>query len=316
MTDRLHIGKYRVIRTIGNGGMGIVYEVESPNSEHFALKLFTSDGKHADFLRKRFVAEGKILSRLTEPHLVKVHEIGIDPETGAPYFTMDLVLDSNGNPCTLENLRRIGGLKEERVLAIYTDLRAALIHLHRNGIVHRDIKLENVLINAEGRTILSDFGVSRIFNNELRKEIAVTTTFAADRAPIMGSAGYLSPELKSSKAATPADDAWALGVLVFRLLTGVWYEENSSAMDLIAGFDPCWEELLATLLNSDPAQRLPLPEVPSTKNARRSKTKRYVKFAAICAGALTIIALICARLSAPSYEFDEFFPPIQETKTE
>lgn len=249
--------------------MGSVYEVATGDGGRLALKLFTSTGAHADFLRKRFIAEGKILSRLSSDYLVSVRETGYDPVSGAPYFTMDLVLGADGEPCTLEDLRRRGGLNEGKVAALYEDLRSALVHLHANGVVHRDIKLENVLVNAEGRAVLSDFGVSRILRKDLRDEIALTTTFASGRAPIMGSAGYLSPELKAGAAATPADDAWALGVLVFRLLTGVWYEEDSSAMELIAGFDLNWREVLSTLLDRDPSRRLPLPMVSKRRSILR-----------------------------------------------
>lgn len=301
------IGGYRIVRLLGKGGMGAVYEVENKDGERLALKSFTSSGVHADFLRKRFVAEGKILSRLDSSYLVKVHETGFDRKTGVPYFTMDIVLGNDGEPCTLENLRTQGGLDEWKIAAIYENLCCALSFLHSKGIVHRDVKLENVLIDAEGRAVLSDFGVSRVLNSDLRAEISVTTTFAADRAPIMGSAGYLSPELKAGAAATPADDVWALGVLVFRLLTGVWYEEDSSAMDLVEGFDMDWHKVFAVLLNGDPAKRLPLPTV----NRRRDTQMKFV-FGAVAAVAVLVGAACFFLFSSPSYEFDEFFPPLQE----
>lgn len=216
------IGSYRVVRSLGAGGMGSVYEVvplSGGNSS--ALKIFTSIGAHAEFLRKRFVAEGKILRRLEHPNLVKVHDLAFDDATGAPYFTMDVVLGSDGKPCTLEDLRRRGGLDERAVATLYSDLRSALTYLHEEGVVHRDVKLENVLIDSLGRAVLSDLGVSRIVKPDLREEIAVTTTFASERVPIMGSAGYLSPELKAGAAAAPSDDAWALGVLIFRFWPGL-----------------------------------------------------------------------------------------------
>ena len=305
-------GSYQIIRPLGSGGMGRVYEV-MPRSggQPLALKIFTSSGSNAEFLRKRFVAEGKILYKLNHENLVKVHDFGIDESTGAPYFTMDVVLDADGSPCTLENLRRRGGLDEKTVAGIYSDLRAALMYLHGEGVVHRDIKLENALVNPQGRAILSDFGVSRIIKPDLRKEIAVTTTFASDRVPIMGSAGYLSLELKSGAAATPADDAWALGVLMFRLLTGVWYEEDSSAMELLAGFDPEWTKLLSALLNAEPKKRLPLPPAPMLYSHRK-KRKRFICYmAAVILFAVGIFFAI-DYLSNPRYEFDEFFPPEPE----
>ena len=304
------IGSYRVVSLLGAGGMGAVYEVVPiSGGRSFALKIFTSAGSHAEFLRKRFVAEGRILDKLHHRNLVKVHELGFDDSTDAPYFTMDVVLGPEGKPCTLEDMRCKGGLDETMVAAFYSDLRSAMQYLHGEGVVHRDIKLENVLIDSEGRAVLSDFGVSRIIKPDLREEIAVTTTFASDRAPIMGSAGYLSPELKSGAAAAPADDAWALGILIFRLLTGVWYEERSAAMDLLAGFDRGWAKLLNVLLNADPHKRLPLPSAPVLISRQRKSLKRVLWI--LLAGAVLAagVAVAVACFSKPHYDFDEFFPP-------
>ena len=307
------IGSYRVVRLLGAGGMGAVYEVAPlSGGKSSALKIFTSIGAHADFLRKRFIAEGKILKRLNHPNLVKVHDLALDDSTGAPYFTMDVVLGSDGKPCTLEDLRRRGALDEQAVAALYSDLRSALTYLHGEGVVHRDIKLENVLVNAQGRAVLSDFGVSRIVKPDLRRYLAVTTTFAEESAPIMGSAGYLSPELKSGAAAAPADDAWALGVLIFRLLTGVWYEERSAAMDLLAGFDRKWTKILNVLLNAEPKKRLPLPPAPVLASPRRRTLKRVLWIVAAGTVLALGIAFAAACFSKPHYDFDEFFPPEKE----
>lgn len=140
LMEEKEIGDYRIVRLLGKGGMGAVYEVENKDGERLALKSFTSSGAHADFLRKRFVAEGKILSLLDSPYLVKVHETGFDRKTGVPYFTMDLVLGNDGEPCTLENLRTQGGLDEWKIAALYENLCCALAYLHSKGIVrYREI---------------------------------------------------------------------------------------------------------------------------------------------------------------------------------
>lgn len=261
--------------------MGTVYETES----HAAVKVFTGEGARKDFLRKRFLAEGRLLQRLEHPNLVKVHEVGIDPKDDTPYYVMDLILGPDGEPCTLEDYRHRPEFDETRVAAIYRELREALRYLHEKGVVHRDVKLENVLVDAKGHIHLADFGVSRIFDDELRKDVAVTTTFVGDHAPIMGSAGYLAPEMKTGAPATPASDAWALGVLIFRLLSGVWYETGSAAEDLIAGFDDGWRTVLKRLLSIDSTERLPLPPFrPSTRRRRRGLS--LVGAVALLAGAV------------------------------
>ena len=313
------IGSYRLIRLIGQGGMGEVYEAEhSGLRKRMALKVFTADGAKADFLRKRFLAEGRILARLDHPRLVKVHDLGLDERRDMPYFAMDLVVGADGSPWSLERWRQERKPDEPAIAAVYDDLRKGLEYLHAKGVVHRDVKLENVLIDKTGRAVLSDFGVSRIFDEGLRRELSVTVTFAADKAPIMGSFGYLAPELKRGEPATPAADAYALGVLVFRLLTGVWYENDSSAMDLLAGFDEGWTTLLTQLLAEDPSKRLPLselvlrsPTVGCDLRAHRNRLKTQIAFAL---GLIAVILGVCLYfVSRPyHYDFDEFFPPDEE----
>ena len=326
-TGRL-IGNYRVGRLLGQGGMGAVYSAEHAALRlPCALKVFTAGGAKKEFLRKRFLAEGRLLARLDHPRLVKVRDLAVDEASGAPYFAMDLVLDEDGEPSTLEDWRKRRKPDEAAIAAVYADLREGLEYLHGQGVVHRDLKLENVLIGHDGRAVLSDFGVSRIFDEELRRELSVTVTFAADKAPIMGSFGYLAPELKRGEPATPASDAYALGVLVFRLLTGVWYENDSAAMDLLAGFDENWTTLLAQLLAEDPSKRLPLPELargvghpaPIGKAASRrlgQKTLPHRSWVAIAVSAGFSVLLLVAWLyfgSRPQhYDFDEFFPPGEE----
>ena len=305
------IGNYRVVRQLGQGGMGTVYEVEHVGlRKRMALKVFAAEGSKRDFLRKRFLAEGRILSRLDHPRLVRVFDLEIDEKADVPYFAMDLVLDSSGEPCTLERWRKDGKADEAGIAAVYGDLREGLSYLHRSGVVHRDIKLENVLVDSNGHVVLSDFGVSRIFDERLRNELSVTVTFATDRVPIMGSFGYLAPELKCGEAATPASDAYALGVLIFRLLTGVWYENDSTAMDLLAGFDEGWTALLAQLLSEDPSKRLPIPALKLARKVR-PPAPTWLAVTAFVLLALGGIALYVAS-RPPHYDFDEFFPPDEE----
>lgn len=308
------LGGFSLVRLLGKGGMGEVYEARTPEGERVALKVFANAGAHADFLKKRFLAEGRLLGRLDHPRLVKVHELFADEKGGRACFAMDLLLGPKGEPQTLEDLRRGQSLDEGRIAAIYADLREGLLYLHAQGVVHRDLKLENVLVDAAGRAVLSDFGISRIFDQDLRHELAVTTTAVADeKLPVMGSFGYLSPELKRGEPATPASDAYALGVLVFRLLTGVWYEADSTAMDLLTGFDPVWTNLLSRLLDENPARRLPLPDLDSLR--REAARKRRLLVALLLGGMLLLAGGAAAYFASRphTYTFDEFFPEEVQT---
>ena len=257
------LGPYRLVRELGRGGMGRVYEAVR-DGRSCALKVFSVRHGNLHFLRKRFCAEARILSHLDSPRLVKVQELSVDESDGTPYFAMDLVLNAEGVPETLEDVRTSGMVTEARALAWYEELREGLEYIHSQGIVHRDIKLENVLLDAEGHAVLSDFGVSRIVDDRIRDALNVTMTFVTGATtgtrPVMGTYWYLAPEIRKGGAATPESDWYSLGVLMYRLLTGMWYEPNTTAFDLLAPFSKKCQRIVRQLLSDDAGTRRPRPE--------------------------------------------------------
>ena len=272
------IGQFRVVREIGQGGMGCVYEVVADeNATRLALKAFALDHGNREFLRRRFLAEAKILSRLNHPRLVHVHESGIDESSGTPYYVMDLVQSAVGKSETLEDVRKAGKVTEARALQWLADICEGLEYIHAQGVVHRDVKLENVLIDENGHAVLSDFGVSRIFDDRLRNELMVTTTFIAGETtgtqPVMGTYWYLAPEIRKGGAATPESDWYSLGVLMYRLLTGMWYEPNTKAFDLLAPFSKDCRRIVRRLLSDDAGTRRPRPEDFRTHGAGASRPR-------------------------------------------
>ena len=259
------IGEYRIVRPLGKGGMAAVYEVEHKRlGLHRAMKVFVAEGARADFLRSRFVAEGKLLARLDHPRLVKVYDLGVDQASGSPYLTMDLVLGDDGEPQTLSSLQAKRQITEERLFGWYEDLADALRYIHAAGVVHRDIKPSNILVGQDGHAVLADFGVSRFSDEGLRKELSVDTTMATDAATlsrvVLGTANYFAPEVRAGDTATAAADIYALGVTFFRLLTGMWYEPDTNALELLKSFDPSWRKIFPALLAESPGNRsLPSP---------------------------------------------------------
>ena len=290
------IGSYRRVREIGHGGMGTVYEVVHVETGlRSALKVFTLDHGNREFLKKRFLAEAKILSRLNHPRLVHVHELGVDESSGTPYYVMDLVLNSAGESETLEHVRKTGKVSEAQALRWFADICEGLEYIHAQGVVHRDVKLENVLIDKEGHAILSDFGVSRIFDDRLRKELMVTTTFIAGETtgtqPVMGTYWYLSPEVRKGGAATPESDWYSLGVLMYRLLTGMWYEPNTNAFDLLAPFSKNCQRRVRQLLTDDPGSRN--PTLANVRKSGRFVRSQMIGFAVAVLFVLGLLSWFC-----------------------
>ncbi len=295
--DKTTIGGYRVIRQLGRGGMASVFEVEHPTlGVHLALKVFDAKGEHAEFLRNRLLAEGRVLARLEHPNLVKVHDCGVDEATGVAYITMDLVLSADGEPRTLSDLHAKHEIDEERLFRWYADIASALAYIHSRGIVHRDVKPSNILIAADGRAVLADFGVSRFCDEGLRQELSVEPTMVTDASSakvILGTMNYIAPEVKRGEAATEKSDLYSLGVSLFRILTGIWYEPETGAMNLLDTYDPAWKAIFAALLDDDPARRSMPP---------RRRSRRLWLVAAALVGAFAIAAAVVLALRGGSEE--------------
>ena len=250
-------GSYKVVRELGKGGMSEVYEVENVRlgSRH-ALKLFTYGGDVAE-VRDRFLAEGRLLSQLSHPRIVRVTDVGVDEASGRPYFVMDLIVRASGEPCTLADVPP-GGADEREIARWYEDLREGLNFIHGKGVIHRDLKLQNVLIGLDGHAVITDFGISKITSKDLGEKVDPVQTIVRLRDgknPLMGSLGYMAPELEMGQPASEASDWYSLGVLVFKLLTGVWYDAHMAVRETLETYDPVWLQILPKLLHANPQGR-------------------------------------------------------------
>lgn len=315
------VGNYRIVRPLGRGGMGAVYEaVHIRLGVPYALKAFTRGREDGGFLRDRFLAEGRMLARLSHPNLVRVYDLGVDDATGVPYFTMDLVLYRDGLPRTLADVED-GGAGEETLARWYAELAGALDYVHARGVVHRDVKLNNILLAADRRVVLSDFGTSRFFGAEIRRALQLeSTTQATDgERLVMGTAHYMAPEVRRGGKATPAADYYALGMVFYRLLTGMWYEPNETARGLLADFAFNWGDVLPRLLDEDPSRRtlLPLARVsetvaetaPARRVRRRVPAWVFAALAALLALAAGAVLLIRSPAGAKPDFSDAFAIP-------
>ncbi len=253
------LGGYKVLRLIGKGGMSEVYEVENPRlGTIHALKLFNSE-KNDDEVLRRFQVEGRLLAKLNHPRIVKVIDYGCDEKYALAYFVMDLVRNQDGRIVSLADVQP-GSVDEETVGRWYDDLRDALAYIHAKGVIHRDLKLQNVLIGPDGHAILTDFGISKIFEVDESGGTIVDTVqtilkIKEGRNLIMGSVGYMSPELEMGVAASVQSDWYALGVIVYKMLTGTWCDSRTDVIAALEGYEPLWRRIIPKLLHSNPNAR-------------------------------------------------------------
>lgn len=200
------IGRYEIESEIGSGGMAVVYQAVDPQfGRHVAVKLLSRDFLQDPSFRRRFEREARTIATLEHPAIVPVYDFG--EEDGRPFLVMRLMPGGT----LAQRLTKEGPLPVKDVAYIIGRIGAALDEAHRRGIVHRDLKPSNVLFDQYGEPYLSDFGIAR--------QAGVGETITATRQA-MGTPGYMSPEQIQGNEVDGRSDIYALGVMVFEMLTG------------------------------------------------------------------------------------------------
>ena len=323
------IGEYRIVRLLGKGGMSEVYEAEHLRlGSHHAVKFFTYE-KNVDGVKERFLAEGKLLAKLAHPRVVRVTDSGTDPETHQPYFVMDLVTDPEGQVRSLADVP-VGEVDELQIGMWYDDLREGLAYIHAKGVIHRDLKLENILIGPDGHVVLTDFGISKIGiaqNGDTVVDPVQTIVRLRDgKNPVMGSLGYMAPELEMGVSASPQSDYYALGVIVYRLLTGTWCDARTDITAGLETYDPVWRGIVPKLLHSNPRARECLSwreqkdaeaerrffEIEDALERSRGKTRREKRRARVSFAVIFLFVLSLAALGVLLYRVVAHVPPTFE----
>ncbi|MGE5715264.1 MAG: serine/threonine-protein kinase, partial [Acidobacteriota bacterium] len=209
---RRRIGPYQVIRLLGSGGMGHVYlavRADEQFQKRVAIKV-VKRGTDTDFVLRRFRQERQILAGLDHSNIARLFDGG-NTEDGLPYFVMEYV---EGEPITTFCDRRGLGVKER--LALFRTVCGAVQFAHQNLVVHRDLKPGNILVTADGVPKLLDFGIAKLLNPELSPQ-AIDMTAASLR---LFTPDFASPEQIRGERITTASDVYALGALLYELLTG------------------------------------------------------------------------------------------------
>ncbi|MFD5827399.1 serine/threonine-protein kinase [Lentzea sp. NPDC060358] len=200
--DLVLADRYELADLLGTGGMAEVRRAwDTRLHRHVAVKLFQAGTELSH--ERRFDNEIKTLASLSHPRLVQVHDAGTSE--GKPFVVLQLV-----DGCTLRHKVVEGPLDVEEVKRIGADLADALAYVHAMGVVHRDVKPSNVLLDHEGNTHLADFGLARV----------IDTTRLTRPDQVVGTAAYLSPEQVRGEELTGAVDVYALGLVLLECLTG------------------------------------------------------------------------------------------------
>lgn len=297
------LGGYRVVRLLGSGGMGRVYEAEHVRlGVRRAVKVFAPGPRHVEELKARFFAEGRTLANMSHPRVVAVHELAEDESSGALYLAMDLVLSPDGTPKSLEDMRR-EQVDEDQAAAWFADICEGLDYIHSQGVAHGDVKLENVMVGPDGRAVITDFGIANVFGGELRGRVFADGLDEWRKAGLLGSMCYLAPErLLGGAPASVEADAWALGVLAYRLVAGFWLDHESPARDfaLLREYDYPWRRAVASLCAADPSRRLVAGRLmPIAESLRLGPARRRRAVRLACAALLLAASAAAAALAWP-----------------
>jgi len=206
---RPRLGAYRIVREIGRGGMGVVYEAARDDAEferRVAIKVLPAAWA-APSLAERFRFERQVLAGLDHPNIARLLDAGTT-EDGAPYFVMEYV---DGDP--IDVWCRDKALTIRQRVEVLREVCGAVAHAHQHLVVHRDLKPANILMTAEGKPKLLDFGIATLVSDESGASSGLTRTGQSSFTP-----EYASPEQVRGERVTTATDVYSLGVLAYRLL--------------------------------------------------------------------------------------------------
>lgn len=238
------IGDYIVLEILDKGGMGEVYRVQQIKlGTEFALKVLSPTAAKNELVKSRFEIEARIMAALSHSHIIKVYYCA--NHAGTPYMVMDLVRSLNGSSNTLEKLLlSTDKLPEEQAAKLLDQLCLALDYIHSYkgaGIIHRDLKPANILLDKNMHLFLTDFGLAKVNVRELNNSLADLTLNLSNElslgdmhtrvlssakhdltmeGAVLGTYDYMAPEVMDGQEATVQSDIYAVGIILYKMLTG------------------------------------------------------------------------------------------------
>jgi serine/threonine protein kinase len=207
MTDLIGrtLGTYKIIDEIGHGGMANVYRATQPSiGREVAIKVLPPHFLQDRTFVRRFTREVQVIARLQHPHILPVYDFG--EQDGLPYIVMAYMPGGT----LADHIRKVGALPLAEVARLVEQIADGLDHAHQKGIVHRDFKPSNVLLDEHGNVYLADFGIAKV----------AESTTQLTGSGIIGTPAYMAPEVTRTDKVTHLVDVYALGVSLFEMLTG------------------------------------------------------------------------------------------------
>jgi eukaryotic-like serine/threonine-protein kinase len=224
------LGHYEILDTLGAGGMGEVYRaLDATLGRQVALKILPPDLAHDPMRIDRFRREARTVAALSHPHIVTIHSVEHDPAAGVHFLTMELV-----EGVSLDRQLPAEGLPAAKLLDLAWALADALVAAHDRGIVHRDLKPGNVMVTADGRVKVLDFGLAKSGDPAGRTGADAETIARTVAGTVLGTVPYMSPEQVEGRTVDARSDLFSLGVLLHEAATGARPFQGTSDAALIS----------------------------------------------------------------------------------
>jgi eukaryotic-like serine/threonine-protein kinase len=248
LTTGTRLGPYEILSPLGAGGMGEVYRASDPRlGRDVAIKVLPATFSSDPDRLKRFEQEARAAGVLNHPNITAVHDLGTNASDGAPYVVHELLEGE-----TLRSELAGGRFSPRKAIEYAIQIAQGLAAAHEKGIVHRDLKPENVFVTKEGRVKILDFGLAKLTQAEGSPN-ATNIPTATEPGVVMGTLGYMSPEQVKAKPADARSDIFALGAILYEMLSGQRAFRGDSAGETLAAIlkeDP--PDLSATNQNISP----------------------------------------------------------------